>query len=256
MKISNKKDLPKWFDLSDYDCYKIMPDDEIIYQLFCRYNALIAEEYKKHNVFFTKKISKGVYVYNDNLTPIWEKNDFDKNLHLSKCNSISPMTIRDARFIFGRVRDETGIIISDQVDEDFNDMYISVSAIDKISVIFDGVFCKVNLMKSDEVILYEMSKLLKIWRDELDIPNDDALIKNGWSVIKDKILSYCIFPLIDLILWEKAMSNKITNGVLAVSLFPNGEYDSINIAQTIKPFAISLLDYKNLEKIEHEISNK
>ncbi|WP_434085405.1 DUF6387 family protein, partial [Proteus mirabilis] len=41
MKISNKKDLPKWFNLSDYDCYNIMPDDEIIYQLSCRYNALI-----------------------------------------------------------------------------------------------------------------------------------------------------------------------------------------------------------------------
>ncbi|EOG9027116.1 MULTISPECIES: DUF6387 family protein [Proteus] len=256
MKISNKKDLPKWFNLSDYDCYNIMPDDEIIYQLSCRYNALITEEYKENDVFFAKKINKGVYIYNDNVTPLWKKNDFDRKLYLSKGKSISPMTIRDAKFMFGDIKEKIGISISDKVDEDFNDMYISISAINKLSVIFDGVFCKIDLMKSDEVILYEMSHLLKTWRNELDIPDDDDTIKNGWYVVKDKILSYRMFPLIDLILWEKAMSNKITNGVLAVSLFPNGEYDSINIAQTIRPFAMSLLNYKTLEKFEHEISNK
>ncbi|MBL5827666.1 DUF6387 family protein [Serratia fonticola] len=256
MKINKKQNLPSWFKLSDYDCYKVMTDDEIVHQLSCRCNAMIVEEFKNER-FFEDRLSHGLYVNADSsVMPVQVKSDCDKTHFLSKTSCISPLSVRDIKTIAMHLRETHNIDINGSVDDGLLDSYQHISAMDGISVIFDGFYCKVDILKQDDVIISELLKLIKLWRREIGVPDPTPLIKNSWSVVKDKIISYAIFPLIDLMMWEEATSNKITNGVLAVSLFPDGDYDAINIAQTIKPFVESVLDLGSIEKIEHEISNK
>lgn len=258
MRIRSKKQLPSWFNLIDYSCYESMSDDEIIYQLSCRVNAITVEEYKKHD-FFVRFINKGMYVFKseyDGITPVWKKGEIDKSKYLSKSQEVSPLSLRDINFLVKGLNGGGKVNIDGSIKEDFSDMYIHVSAIDPVSVIFDGLYCKVDLLKSDEIILSEFKNLLSKWREELDFPEQVSPIKNSWKIARDKLFSYKAIPFIDLMLWESGTGNKITNGVLAVSLFPDGEYDSVNIAQTIKPFINALMDNRTIEKFEHEISNK
>lgn len=44
MRIDTKKKLPAWFNIYDYDFYKTIVDDEIIYQFSCRINTMISKE--------------------------------------------------------------------------------------------------------------------------------------------------------------------------------------------------------------------
>ncbi|HID8512850.1 TPA: DUF6387 family protein [Serratia marcescens] len=256
MRIDKKQNLPEWFKLADYDCYKVMSDDEIVHQLSCRCNAMMVEEYKNDG-FFGDRLKNGIYFnVDDHIIPFWVRDDYDKSMFLSKSSSISPLSVRDVKFIARDLKGNNDIDINDRADDEFMDSYQHISAMSDTSLFFDGFYCKVDILKQDAIIMSEFLTLVKMWRKQLGIPEPIPSIKNGWPVIKDKIISYSVFPLIDLMMWEKATGNKITNGVLAVSLFPDGDYDSINIAQTIKPFIESILDYKSIEKIEHELSNK
>lgn len=256
MRISKKSDLPKWFKLADYEIYKDMKDDDITYQLYCRCNAMLVNEYKGDN-FFGEIIRNGIYGNEpEEVTAAWEKVDFDKSLYLSKGSAVSPLSVRDLRFMSQDLASEKNININERTDNDFKDRFLHVSALNTASVFFDGFYCKINIMKHDDIILGELKDLLKSWREKLDFAEPEPLIKNSWDVIRGKIIDYNAIPLIDLMLWEMATGHKITTGVLAVTLFPEGEYDSIQINQTIKKFAMALLDYGTIEKIEHEISTK
>ncbi|MGP9437433.1 DUF6387 family protein, partial [Ewingella sp. AOP8-B2-18] len=79
-------------------------------------------------------------------------------------------------------------------------------------------------------------------------------LNNAWSVIRRKIVEYRVLPYMDLISWAIENEAVITHGVLAVSLFPDGEKDGFAIAQTIKPFVEKLVADGSLEKIRREIS--
>ncbi|SUC21440.1 Uncharacterised protein [Proteus mirabilis] len=62
-----------------------------------------------------------------------------------------------------------------------------------------------------------------------------------------------MFPLIDLKLWARANNCTITNKVLAVTLFPLGEYGEMNLIQTIIPFVDKILDVFSIEKFIREV---
>lgn len=256
MRINKKSDLPKWFSLPDYECYKNMPDDELIYQLESRSNAYYTEQSKQDN-FFGETLCNGIFRSEyEGVVPFWENKEHDKKFYLSKSRAISPLSLRDLNFMQASLKDKMDITLDGKVDVDFHDDYQHVSAMDLASVYFEGIFCRINIFKHDEIIIDELRVLLKKWRRETYIDEPESLIKNGWEVIRNKIIDYNAFPMIDLMLWEMATGHKITTGVLAVALFPEGEYDSIQINQTIKKFVVALLDYRTIEKIEHEISNK
>ncbi|HCB7180807.1 TPA: hypothetical protein M2A19_004400, partial [Escherichia coli] len=65
-----------------------------------------------------------------------------------------------------------------------------------------------------------------------------------------------IIPLIDLLSWELSTDRKISLGVLAVSLYPDGEKDTFAIAQTVKPFLEKIMRSDSLEKIRKMLSNE
>ncbi|WP_254797826.1 DUF6387 family protein [Enterobacter sp. JMULE2] len=118
----------------------------------------------------------------------------------------------------------------------------------------DNVAITIDLDNRDEILIDTFSKLLPLWRRELNIPEPSKPVTGGWESIRKKIIEYKIIPMIDLLSWERTTKNRISLGVLAVALFPDGEKDSIMIAQTVKPFLDKLMTYDSLEKIRKELS--
>ncbi|MEM7998956.1 DUF6387 family protein, partial [Morganella morganii] len=88
---------------------------------------------------------------------------------------------------------------------------------------------KIDLGYSDDIILNDLRKLIPIWRDELNVRTKNKQTVPSWEVTRKKIIEYSVFPLIDLKLWAKANNCTITNRVLAVTLFPLGEYGEMNL---------------------------
>ncbi|WP_307803470.1 DUF6387 family protein [Rahnella sp. ChDrAdgB13] len=82
------------------------------------------------------------------------------------------------------------------------------------------------------------SKLLPVWRSELNINEPEK--KRSWSYIRDRILSYKIIPLIDLLELAKIYTNgtkrRIPKRVLSLMIYPNGERDGFGLEQTVIPF--------------------
>ncbi|MBN3059760.1 DUF6387 family protein [Pectobacterium odoriferum] len=258
MRVNTKEKLPSWFNLSDYDYYMGMSDDDIVYQLSCRCNALITDEYKRDD-FFIRKIKNGIYIYTGEGDRVSDENRMEIKKENRKClsssSTISLVNVMDIKESVASLRDNHGIDMSEKCNG-FSDLFLHITALDDYPSFNADVLCKISLLKQDEIIISELKNLLKKWRVELGVPEKVPSIKNSWDVIKDKILSYRVFPLIDLMFWEGATSNKISNSVLAVTLFSNGEFGDLAISQTIRPFAKSLLEYETIDKIEHEIYKK
>lgn len=131
-------------------------------------------------------------------------------------------------------------------------------ASDPVSLIMEGIalYLSVDLSVPDEILLSDMKALLPKWRDELGVEAEEIQINNTWSVIRKKIIEYNVLPYIDLHLWSNIKGVSIPGGVLAVSLFPDGDKEQFAIAQTIRPFIERLMTYESLEKIKREISKE
>ncbi|MBD2796012.1 hypothetical protein ID856_05595 [Xenorhabdus sp. 18] len=249
MRISKKSDLPKWFNIKNYERIKDLPDDEIAYLITCRINDLMTERFKGKN-YFENHVYYGDDFWNctPEITPIKTKN------RISSSSSVTPLTINDINTFRNDLLD-IGIDLNSN-DEKGN--HISAYEHFGMSITsWHGVVCSINLLTSqDETIISDLRVLLKKWRAELDFEEKPSLISSSWEVIKPKIINYNIFAFLDLQLWQLATGNSITSGVLSVTLYPEGEYDSIQISQTIKPFSEKLFTSETLEKIEREISHK
>lgn len=72
-------------------------------------------------------------------------------------------------------------------------------------------------------------------------------VKTSWPVNRQKIISYNAFAFYDLMRWQKATGNKITNSVLAAALYPNGEYGEMAITQTIKDYVEKIFSKKYID---------
>lgn len=255
-KINKKSDLPTWFNITDYFKLSSLSDEYLFYQLYTRLNAFMVDEYKNTD-FFGKHVCDGMYVFNfcshfgiDDILPKKAESI------ISTEKSISPLSLRDIVKINKELDDEMGGDWKSILRDDFSDNHIYISQILKCLLWWDGVYCVLNLNYSDEKIMQDIKTLLPKWREELQFKYKKSPIKTSWSVIKQKIFLYNAIAIFDLKMWEIATNCKISNGVLAVTLFPDGEYDSIHIAQTIKPFVENLFTTSSIEKIELEISNK
>ncbi|HBD5087637.1 TPA: hypothetical protein KKL48_004996, partial [Escherichia coli] len=121
----------------------------------------------------------------------------------------------------------------------------------------DNMLVSVDLLHNrDDELIEAFTKLLPKWRSELSIVEPDKPIAGSWESIRRKIIDYKIIPLIDLLSWELSTDRKISLGVLAVSLYPDGEKDTFAIAQTVKPFLEKIMRSDSLEKIRKMLSNE
>ncbi|CAM2976330.1 DUF6387 family protein [Klebsiella quasipneumoniae subsp. similipneumoniae] len=131
-------------------------------------------------------------------------------------------------------------------------------ASDPVSLIMGDValYISVDLSVPDEILISDMKNLLPKWREELEVSAEEIQINNSWAIIRKKIIEYNVLPYIDLHLWANVKGVSIPGGVLAVSLFPDGDKEQFAIAQTIRPFIDRLMNYESLEKIKREISKE
>lgn len=279
-RISSKSDLPKEFKLEKYTNLSSMSDKDLFRQLYWR-----CEDLRTRNIEFPDYgLSYGsnyplFETVGDPFGEIQEsdwfiekQNEYEaktkpKLLSLSYGEGIRPV---DRFFVslISEMESESGyfkgkpIIIDNETGNDLinqdNGMFWAVmrEPINLINKSVDDVAITINLEHRDSLLIESFSKLLPLWRKELNIPEPKKPISGEWESIRKKIIEYKIIPMIDLLSWEVSSGCKISLGVLAVALFPDGEKDSIMIAQTVKPFLDKLMSYDSLEKIRKELSNE
>ncbi len=243
MRISKKSDLPKWFNLDNYKGFSRLDDDEIIHQIIWRRNDEITEVFKQEDYFETYAAG-GIYKrWAPNCTI---KKVVSERKRISSGRIFQPLSFSDVYDINERIEG-----LGNKNLHEFD----HVNAV--FSPFFNGdVFCSITLTSQDDLILDELRMHLPKWREELGIELEQLRIKNSWDVVRNKIISYQAMAFRDLMMWQKATGNQITNGVLTVALYPEGEYDSTNIVQTIKPFVENLFTDAAIEKFDSEISSK
>lgn len=283
MRIKNKNNLPKEFDLKNYDSLHLLSDRDLFRQLYWRsddldfdtekkltdcpeYGIINGQAYPMNNslgdpfnefredndVFFLKKEKE------------YRKKEKLKILNMSYLDGIKPLTRFDILFLNklnandGYCKDKPIALdekhIKKLLDKDDGSFWsVMREPINKINDLEEQVMISLDLNCRDESLIENITKLLPIWRKELNLLEPKKPISGDWNSIRKKILEYKIIPLIDLKSWAKATGNSITNGVLTVSLFPDGEKDSIVFSQTIIPFLNNILCFQSLDKLKKEI---
>lgn len=249
MRINKKSNLPEWFDMENYKAIADFPDDEIVYLIQCRANDILTKRYNKNGYF-----ENDLYYGENHPEGLNKFAKVNGKTRISSSSSISPISLSQIN-AFKKDLSEIGIDIN---DEHIKNNHLSAIEVYGVSITsWPGVVCSIDLLtKQDETIIDELKVLLKKWRSELNFEEHHPLIGSSWEVIKNKVINYNAFAFCDLQMWQMATKNTITSGVLAVTLYPEGQFDSIQIAQTIKPFTEKLFTFETLEKIEREISNK
>lgn len=244
MRISKKSNMPKWFNLENYNKFITLDDEMFITQIIVRSNDELTRVFERDG-YFEDKLSSGLYP----LTyPQCHLKMISGDVRIAASRIFQPLSLSSLGFINDN--------INSVVDKEKESPYSHVDAISNIPC-FDGdIHCAIRLDVQDDLIINDLKRLLPQWRKQLDIKLDEDRIKNSWAVVRSKIISYQAIALYDLLLWQKATGNQITNGVLAVSLYPEGDFDSTNIVQTIKPFVENLFSDSSIEKFDAEISNK
>ena len=169
-----------------------------------------------------------------------------ESVSLSRSSSIKGLGIYSCHHITELFKDK-GLIIDNKANDYV--MIASPLALSDVNLgskkndinLYDGmtVFIEIDLgaRRNDEII-DELTWLLPKWRKEVGVSEPDRL-KVTPSTYK-RIADYRIIPYLDLYIW--ALNNRVTisNSVLAVALFPNGEKGDTEIRQTILKFVSDL----------------
>lgn len=272
MRINNKKQLPKEFNLSKYDSLYEMNDKDLFRQLYWRSDDLniTSKEFSTYGLEYgamypmNSNLGDPFGTTDDSIKTMEQKNKSDKKLRLSYGDGIRPVS----RFDLASLSDEKSvggvykgkdILISYSdagklLESDSNLFWdVMMEPVSLLSGAYGGmVLASVDLSTPDEFLLDDFKSLIIKWRNELNVTSPDIL--NGkWEFIKKRILDYKIIPLIDLMSWAKSNDYAITYEVYAVSLFPDGEKGSLAIPQTVLPFVEKILSINSLEKYKREI---
>lgn len=287
-RIKSKRDLPKEFDLKKYEGIEFLSDKDLLRQIYWR-----MEWKEKHwdDDLATYFLEHGCQLPLFDFDPFGEiKNElpdeyydqfkggkeFVESYHshaknkkrLSAGYGIGLLTRLEVMHIsqdFDHNGDRKGkpfsipdAEVSELLKDDLaNHGKLSSYCSDPVSLIMDGaLYISVNLDVPDEILISDMKNLLPKWRNELGIEAEEIQLNNSWSVIRKKIIEYNVLPYIDLYLWSSIKGVSIPGGVLAVSLFPDGDKEQFAIAQTIRPFIDRLMTYESLEKLKREISKE
>lgn len=96
---------------------------------------------------------------------------------------------------------------------------------------------KIGLGKTDEEIIKDLTVLLPIWRQKLNIETPDR--KRGWDYIRNKIISYKIIPLQDIMalagMYTYITKKRVSKKDIAFLVYPY-ERDGFGLVQTVIPF--------------------
>lgn len=106
----------------------------------------------------------------------------------------------------------------------------------------------INPYSNDEQLVEDLLCYVERLRAKLNINSQDFL-KVSFQDLQ-RWASYQLLPIIDLQIWAKVHSIRITNTVLCVSVFPTGLYGESNLSKSIQPIINDWLDQDNFSKLE------
>lgn len=241
MKRINKIiDLPKWFCLGNYDILSNLNDMDLINQLAMRIESVDngfdwLDDYPGAREGF---ISYMEGEYDNAVRPLKGSLFTDKikrkkysEWQMDGAGGIEPLRLID---VVNLSKKAMQYIDENNIKRSLRGQKRSVSS----TISNEGeMHINLDLSWPDEILLRDLATLLPIWRKVLRKEQTEySKLTSSWSIIRKKIFDYKIIPMLDLIEWSGINKVAITNKVLALALFPNAEYDSVGIAQTIKPF--------------------
>lgn len=288
-KIKSKRDLPKEFDLKKYEKLNSLSDKDLFRQIYWRmewkdkhWSDELASYFLEygcnlplfdHDPFGEIKNERSDDYYDQfkggrEFVERYESHSKNKN-KLSTGYGIGVLSRLEVMHIskdvdhIGERKGKPFSIPDEEIDELLkeditNHGKLMSYASDPVNLVMDNLelYLSINLSVPDEILISDMKSLLPKWREELGVEADEIQINNTWSVIRKKIIEYNVLPYIDLHLWANIKGVSIPGGVLAVSLFPDGDKEQFAIAQTIRPFIDRLMTYETLEKFKREISKE
>lgn len=261
--MKRKNDL-KWFDLKKYDELYKLNDEQLLSQLIHRRDWYTAEPF---NFIGDDEIDSNMFkyaleLYNENIENQFKEVVRPLDSEYFYKNKMENKKYSDEQLSFKRGVSPLRLIDVKELDK-LSSKYINEENISRslrglkrsVSRVIDTnhtMHVKLNLKYPDEIIIEDIKGLLKTWREELGFNEESEGVKSStsWDVTKRKIFDYKIFPIIDLMCWEAFTKKRITNKKIASLIFVNGEYDSTNIAQTIKPFIENLMSGFSIEKYQ------
>lgn len=279
-KINSKKDLPKSFDLKKYDALESLSDKDLFRQLYWRSESLdvFSEEFPDYGL----QVGSEYPIHNNFGDPFGEikqeewflekQHEYNKKikpslLTMSHGEGVKPLmrlevsmlcrTMAKDGYLKGKPIIADDEMVESLIEEDNGKFWAAMC--EPINLLNDAakdLMITVDLNNRNDVLIDSFSKLIPLWRKEMDFPEPEKPISGGWDSIRRKILDYKIIPLIDLLSWERATNSKISLGVLSVALFPDGEKDAFVIAQTVKPFLDRILQIDSLDKIQKDLSKE
>ncbi|EOG8302509.1 DUF6387 family protein [Yersinia enterocolitica] len=261
MRINKKSQLPSYFDADKYKAFSVLDDESLLQQLVKRLD--IKSDYEMYDIEDINNILMEPVILEPNALHTLKdhKMKVESELlgpRLSSYVGVRPMELVTAFHLYKRCKE-----FSDSIDNNSELSFFSkfwmkqrhINTIPQEILDNDGsIYVEIDLELDDKLIIDSLSRLIPEWRKEMGVLVSEEPVNSSWAVSRAKILDYKIIPLFDLLAWSEKTNNSITNGVLAVTLFPDGEYDSINIAQTIKPFLDKIFNFSSIEKFKREIS--
>lgn len=277
--IRSKSDLPKWYMLDNYDELKSLSEPELLNQLKLRLEIISklqdsikdnAPDWVINNLYediVWQQITKGnPVVKSDAESGI---NDGSSSFEwLSKfglsADDLNALSIESSPAIkgfpaslavsIGRHIDRLDLIKPLENDNplagilELYPMGYSDSDINMLKKGIpplsnnDDIHVGINITDfSNEEILYQLEKLLPLWRKTLKKPNPKGKGLSK-SIICKKIIKYQVVAFVDLFIWQHFEQRKIPHKVFVVALFPNGEKGEYEFKQTILPFVMKVMN--------------
>lgn len=253
MRVNKKSDLPKWFNLKNYDVFSNLSDADLLDQLVARLELfLLIHARDLNNV--ERTLGQGFIQDAHDRTALFHRHELNGGIGLKSSGGVEAISLLTHHRIHAAVLEHENELDEGYKTYPFDALYGQVSV---NSIIFDcDAYVQVDMSWPDEMLIEDFKFILKTFREEFSKRPIIEGTTSSWEITKKKLIEYSLFPMIDLMIWEKCTGNKITNGVLAVAVFPDGDYDSINIMQTIKPNIEKIFNFFSLEKIRRELYDR
>lgn len=253
MRINKKSDLPKWFDLKNHDVFNNLSDAELLDQLAARLELFLLIHNRDLNDV-ESALGQGFIQDAHDRAALFNRHELNGGIGLKCSGGVKAISILTHHRIHSAVLEHENELDDSKKKYLLKYLYGQESV---NSIMFDcDAYIEVDMSWPDEMLIDDFKFMLKTFRNKFSMKpiREDAI--SSWEITKKKLIEYSMFPIIDLMIWEKCSVNKITNGVLAVAVFPDGDYDSINIMQTIKPNIEKLFNFFSLEKIRRELYDR
>ncbi|ECB6804439.1 hypothetical protein E0X36_22260 [Salmonella enterica subsp. enterica serovar Gambia] len=274
-RIKSTNDLPKSFSLTKYDGLEHLSDSDLLEQLSIRVYVSDIFEFNFENAemrfgnpdFFLESGSEfvipeiqAIKASNKNKERLNEI--YPPILTLDTGWGVTPMTrgmltylnFMEAQYGYGK---GNSLIKNDFIAGVDADKQAALNR-EPINLLLDALknqmFIGVDLSLSNEILIKNFTRMLNIWRGQLQLQPQKKPFNNQWSVARKKIIEYKLIPLLDLKYWEKVTGNVISVGVYVAALFPYGEQDSNSFKQVIMKNLLDITTKESIEKFRAEIS--